>query len=106
MSEYILDCKRYHGEYVDMTWRDCDLRKWLNEAFYNTAFNAAEKGVVKTTHCTDNGEGSPDTEDRVFLLGVAEVKRLTDLLGKDLRRAVGTEFAKVKKVRWLSFVCV
>jgi len=66
LSEYILDCKRYHREFVDITWRDCDLRKWLNDEFYNTAFNAAEKGFVKIAFCTDNGEGSPDTEDRVF----------------------------------------
>jgi hypothetical protein len=97
LSEHILDCKRYHGEFVDITWRDCDLRKWLNDAFYNAAFNAAEKEMVKTTRCGDNGEGSPDTEDKVFLLGVAELKTLTDMHGKDLRRAVGTEFARVKK---------
>jgi hypothetical protein len=97
LSATILDCKRYHGEYMDITWRDCDLRKWLNDEFYNAAFNAAEKGLVKATRCTDNGEGSPDTEDKVFLLSVAEVKRLTDTFGKDLRRAIGTEFAKVKK---------
>ncbi|WP_010497922.1 DUF6273 domain-containing protein [Paenibacillus elgii] len=54
LSEYILDCRRYHGECeditwrdcVDITWRDCDLRKWLNNEFYNTAFNAAEKGFI------------------------------------------------------------
>ena len=97
LSAYILDCKRYHAEYTDITWRDCDLRKWLNDEFYNAAFKAAEKGIVKTTCCTDNGEGRPDTEDRVFLLGIAELKELTDILGKDLRRAVGTEFARVKK---------
>jgi hypothetical protein len=84
LSEYILDCKRYHGEYADITWRYCDLRKWLNDEFYNVAFNAAEKGFVKTTCCTDNGEASPDTEDKVFLLGVAEVKSLTDIHGKDI----------------------
>lgn len=97
LSEYILDCKRYHGEYADITWRDCDLRKWLNDEFYSAAFNAVEKGFVKTACCTDNGEGSPDTEDKVFLLGVAEVKELTDVLGKDMRRAMGTEFTKVRK---------
>ncbi len=97
LSEYILDCKRYHGEYVDSTWRDCDLRQWLNDAFYHAAFDAAEQGLVETTRCRDNGEGCPDTQDKVFLLGVAEVKSLTDILGKDMRRAVGTEFAKAKK---------
>ena len=73
LSEYILDCRRYHGESVDMkwrdsvdiTWHDCDLRKWLNDEFYNTAFNATEKEFIKTTHCADNGEGA-DTEDKVF----------------------------------------
>ncbi|WP_119073009.1 DUF6273 domain-containing protein [Aggregatilinea lenta] len=97
LSEYILDCKRYHGEYMDISWRDCDLRTWLNGEFYNAAFNAAEKVLVQTTRCTDNGENSPDTEDKVFLLSAAEVNSLTDNLGKDFRRARGTEFAKVKK---------
>ncbi|AKG34572.1 DUF6273 domain-containing protein [Paenibacillus durus] len=105
LSEYILDCKRYHGKSADLKWRDCmeikwpdcDLREWLNEEFYNTAFSAAEKQFIKTTHCTDNGEGCPDTEDKVFLLSVAEIKDLSEIHGKDLRRAVGTDFAKTKK---------
>jgi len=105
LSEYILDCKRYHGDSLDITWRDCvditwhdcDLRKWLNNEFYNTAFNAVEKEFIKMTHCTDNGEDCPDTEDKVFLLSVTEIKDLSDIHGKDLRRAVGTDFAKTKK---------
>lgn len=105
LSEYILDCKRYHGKTVnitwfdciDITWRDCDLRNWLNDEFYNTAFNADEKKLIKTTHCTDNGESSPDTEDKVFLLSVPEIKDVSDKQGKDLRRTVGTDFAKTKK---------
>ncbi len=97
LSEYILDCKRYHREFVDTTWRDCDLRKWLNDEFYDAAFNAAEQELVKTARCTDNGEGSPDTEDKAFLLGVAEVNSVTDELGKDFRRARATEFAKMER---------
>ncbi|MEK8132533.1 DUF6273 domain-containing protein [Paenibacillus filicis] len=105
LSEYILDCRRYHGEgadmtwrdCVDITWRDCNLRKWLNDEFYNSAFQAAEKKWIKTTPCTDNGEGTPDTEDKVFLLSATEIKKLSDIPGKDWRRAVGTDFAKAKK---------
>ncbi|SEG58873.1 DUF6273 domain-containing protein [Paenibacillus sp. UNC499MF] len=105
ISEFILDCKRYHGKSADlrwrdcteMTWHDCDLREWLNNGFYNSAFNAGEKPFIKTTHCTDNGENCPDTEDKVFLLSAAEIKDLTGIHGKDLRRAVGTDFAKSKK---------
>lgn len=105
LSEYILDCKRYHGESVDIKWRDCmditwhgcDLRRWLNNEFYNTAFNTDEKELIKVTHCTDNGEGTPNTEDKVFLLSVNEIKNLSDIHGKDLRRAAGTDFAKARK---------
>lgn len=74
LSKYILDCKRYHGEFTDTSWRDCDLRQWLNDEFYNSTFTDAEKKIVKTTHNTDHGEGSPDIDDKVFLLNVAAVK--------------------------------
>jgi hypothetical protein len=105
LSEDILDCKRYHGnredikwrDCVDITWHDCDLRKWLNEEFYHTAFHSEEKELIKTTLCTDNGNDSPDTEDKVFLLSVNEIKNYSDICGKDLLRAVGTDFAKMKK---------
>ena len=100
LSEFLLDCKRYHAEYVDTTWRDCELRHWLNDEFYNAAFDAVEQGFIKTTLCTDNGEGRPGTRDKIFLLSVAEVKALTDRLDNSSsagRRAVGTEFAKEKK---------
>lgn len=78
LSEDILECKRYHGksadikwrDCVDITWYDCDLREWLNDEFYNSAFNAAEKELIKTTRCSDNGEGTPDTEDNVFCLAL------------------------------------
>ena len=101
LSEYILESKRYHNAFIDITWRDSDLRKWLNDEFYNVAFNDSEKKFIKTRHCTDNGEGSTDTEDKVFLLSVSEVKELTYKLDEDSlsakRCAIGTEFAKIKK---------
>lgn len=105
LSEDILDCKRYHGKSADIgwrdspdiTWHDCDLRRWLNDEFYHTAFSAAEQEYILTTHRTDNGADSPDTEDKVFLLSVAELERLSELHGKELRRAVGTDYAKLKK---------
>lgn len=95
LSQYILDCKRYHREFTAVNWRDCDLRQWLNDEFYHSAFTDAEKEIIKTTHNTDHG--SPDTADQVFLLSAAEVKSLTHELGKDFLRARGTAFAAVKK---------
>jgi len=98
LSEYIIDCKRYHSEAVDTSWRDCDMRKWLNHELLRTAFTAAEQERIKPTICTDNGEGSPDTEDKVFLLSVAEVEAFTSAQdGDQRRRAMGTEYAKIQK---------
>ena len=100
LAEYILDCKQYHGEFTETMWRDCDLRRWLNQDFYNAAFSAAEKDSITTTLCSENGDGSPDTHDTVFLLSVSEAKALTapprDALVTQ-RRAIATDYARVKK---------
>ncbi len=60
------------------------IRKWLNETFYNTAFNVKEKATIVTT-LVDNGvEGTgytssdfvcEDTNDKVFLLNYAEANQ-------------------------------
>ena len=98
LSEYILDCKRYHNEAMATAWRDCDMRKWLNRELFGVAFTDAEQERILTTLCTDNGAGSPDTEDKVFLLSVAEVEAFTSPQnGKNQRRAIGTEYAKRQK---------
>lgn len=97
LSELILDCKRYHGAYVDVTWRDCDLRHWLNGEFCDAAFHAPEKDLIRATVCINDDGATPETEDRVFLLSIAEVERLTEQLGKDFRRARGTGFARIRK---------
>ncbi|MGC3970134.1 MAG: DUF6273 domain-containing protein [Pirellulales bacterium] len=43
LSRHIFDCKRYHGEFVETTWRDCDLRQWLNGEFFRSAFIGTHK---------------------------------------------------------------
>lgn len=78
LSDRILDCKRYHHECVETTWRDCDLRAWLNAAFFPAAFGDDGRKMVEPTTCTDNGDGAPDTVDSVFLLSVKQVRTLTD----------------------------
>ncbi|MGP0584197.1 DUF6273 domain-containing protein [Paenibacillus timonensis] len=105
LSEEILECKRYHGksaeiswrDAAEVTWQDCDLRQWLNEEFYTAAFSPEEQELIKLTPCSDHGEGSPATQDKVFLLSVAEIKAFTAALGKTWLTAVGTDYAKLKK---------
>jgi uncharacterized protein DUF6273 len=99
VSDRILDCKRYHHDFVDTTWCDSDVRAWLNGEFFEEAFDYAERRMIQRTTCSDNGEGTPDTVDRVFLLSVKEVRMFTDPKpnGNRRRAAIGTEFARAPK---------
>jgi hypothetical protein len=100
LSEFIIDCRRYHNEFAATTWRDSDLRNWLTTELCRVAFNPAERDVIKLTTCGDNGEGSPSTQDRLFLLSVAEVRALTGVHDDGAsvrRRTVGTSFAQAAK---------
>ncbi|MCR5521153.1 MAG: DUF6273 domain-containing protein [Lachnospiraceae bacterium] len=82
VSKYALDAVPYN-KYKDtkVTWETCTLRKWLNEKFYNAAFNKDEKNLIKTTTVEnfDNPDpeyktpGGNDTKDKVFLLSQLEM---------------------------------
>jgi hypothetical protein len=49
LSDRILECRRYHPEFVETTWRDSDLRAWLNSEFFRAAFGDDEKALSGTT---------------------------------------------------------
>ncbi|MCR5768493.1 MAG: DUF6273 domain-containing protein [Lachnospiraceae bacterium] len=74
VSKYVLDSLPYNYEYKGVKWETCTLRKWLNDNFYNAAFNKEEKALIKTTTGEDfdnPGEKTPggnDTKDKIFLL--------------------------------------
>ena len=88
LSAYVLDAKPYNKARAGVTWETCTLRKWLNGEFLDTAFTEEEKRRILLTKLKkeDNPRfkmsGSSDTEDRIFLLSVSEVKKylLFDLL--------------------------
>lgn len=79
ISKMILDCQPYYPERVDdVAWENSTLRAWLNNEFYNKAFNASQKSQIVST--TIEAEGRPeyaeystrlssDTIDKVFILG-------------------------------------
>ena len=100
LSDRILDCRRYHSELVETTWRDSDLRAWLNSEFFGSAFGEDEHERILPTSCGNNGDGTPDTVDRVFLLSVHEVRTLTALTpdARPRRAAIGTVFARLPRV--------
>ena len=89
LSKYILDCKCYNNEFKEVTWENCDLRKWLNNDFYNEAFSDKEKLAISNTNVVnaDNQEyeskGGNNTVDKVFCLSIDEVKKYLGCGEKD-----------------------
>lgn len=70
----------YNTERKKVTWESCDLRKWLNGEFIETAFAEEERNIIVSTKLEnpDNKRyggaiGGNSTTDRVFLLSHDEV---------------------------------
>ena len=81
-SKYILDLKNFNDEYKEISWKDCSLRKWLNNEFYDIAFSSEEKKKILETKNINKGykevpfydtKDSNDTVDKVFLLSQDEI---------------------------------
>ena len=61
-----------------MTWETCTLRSWLNDDFYNKAFDEDEQKLILTTNVSADKNPEYDTDpgkatkDKVFLLSASE----------------------------------
>ena len=127
LSEMILDSGDYYADASTGTFTHNDgigyannyvlsnIRKWLNDTFYNTAFKSAEKAIILTTQVdnsalttTDAGSNltqatkyeSSYTEDYIYLLSLREVTSIyygfdSDYNANDpARRKMNTDYAK------------
>ena len=99
LAELILDSQDYNyttsstnGYYVN-NYANSSIRKWLNETFYNTAFNSLQKALINTVEVDNSARSTnPDndatyynsgnntyacdnTQDKVWLLSQQEVTR-------------------------------
>lgn len=60
-------------------WANCSLRTWLNNDFYDSAFDDAAKAAIVTCELYNsyaeryNKSGGSDTKDNVFILSYSEV---------------------------------
>ena len=93
MADSILDCMQYcrlnggtrtiEGQTVlPNNYAESDIRKWLNDVFYNTAFDETCKQAIvqtivdnsaDTTDSRDNNNTCASTSDKVFLLSYRDV---------------------------------
>ena len=99
ISRYALDCEPY-DDGDNVTWENCDLRKWLSEEFLKTAFTEAEQEKIAVTKLANdnnaefNTSGGNSTEDRVFCLSLEEAESLFE--GDEARKCVPTSYAAEK----------
>lgn len=111
LSEKVLDYRPFHPvdiseklsgqEYYETNWGSCELRQWLNGAFFSNTFAAEEAAhipAVSVTHPSyymtlySSFPGTGQTEDRIFLLSKEEVEQY--LPKQSDRAALLTEYAR------------
>ena len=101
MSDKIFACKSYNQVNTDITWETCTMRSWLNNDFYNTAFDSTERAKIKiSTVINENNPlngtaGGNNTNDKLFLLSYTEAMTPAYSFSSNTTRvAQGTDFAK------------
>lgn len=83
-----------------VSWKDAHLRSWLNNNFYNMAFNEDEKGkLLNVLLTTKNKAGLPScqTNDNVFILSAEEFDEISDKATVGTLNQIATEYAKERR---------
>ena len=77
LSKDVVAERQYHSKATDVTWEDCDLRKWLNGEFYDQ-FSPLEKkmiccvGIDTEENPKYHTSGGNPTDDRIFIMSFKE----------------------------------
>lgn len=96
LCEAVLETRAYHSPGGAITWENCELREYLNGAFYQTAFTAAEQSKILEMEIENQSNpkygvrGGNATYDKVFLLSLQQAQAylfgFPDLLiGRDVK---------------------
>lgn len=81
IADLILD--NHNFDDVNNNYESSEIRAWLNDYFYNIAFNSLQQQIILTTkvdnsarstHKQPNPYTCVDTNDKIFLLSYAEIK--------------------------------
>lgn len=78
ITEDIAELRAYHNQSGDVTWADCELRKYLNSEFLNNFTEEEKSKIISTAIANHNNPwfdtiGGCDTVDKLFLLSIEEV---------------------------------
>jgi hypothetical protein len=92
ITEDVVEQRQYHREYTEITWKTCDLRKYLNGEFFSK-FDKSR--IVPQTIQNPNNlwygtSGGNPTQDSVFLLSLDEVCRYFGDSTANLKKGKGS----------------
>jgi RNA polymerase subunit RPABC4/transcription elongation factor Spt4 len=100
ITDKVIEKRQYHGEYTDLTWADCNLRKYLNGTFHDSFVASDRERIAATKNVNKDNPwygvaGGVDTTDKVFLLSLEEVVRYFgdsgDLAGRRRKNGLGKQ---------------
>jgi hypothetical protein len=78
ITKDIIELQWYHNNFINITWEESELRRYLNKEFYNT-FNQDEKEnilIIENSNLDNQWfktKGGANTIDKIFLLSLEEV---------------------------------
>lgn len=80
LTEEIVELRDYHNRDRDVTWKDCELRAYLNNDFYHRFRAQDQQRILETVNENPGNpwyrvEGGEDTIDKIFILSMEEVVR-------------------------------
>lgn len=80
LCDEVIQRGRYHARKEDVTWQDCDLRKYLNGDFITEILSKDEQALLVTvtnrnSRYFSGSRSDPDTQDKVFPLSEEEARR-------------------------------
>ncbi|MDR1135440.1 MAG: DUF6273 domain-containing protein [Clostridiales Family XIII bacterium] len=78
LTEDIIEQRPYNVQDEDVTWKNCTLRQYLNDEFFNTFSRQERAKILETRNANPNNQfygtkGGESTVDKVFLLSINEV---------------------------------
>ena len=103
VAELILDSQQYdydNGSYNN-NYAESTIRAWLNDTFYNTAFNELQQAIIQTvevdnsvasTGYSSNPYACGNTYDKIFLMSYVEAT--TWFISRSARQKQGSDYAK------------
>ena len=80
ITEKIVEQRAYHNVYKDTTWKDCEIRRYLNSEFYDRFEDANKSRIIQASVINPDNpwygtKAGEDVQDNIFLLSLDEVCR-------------------------------